>query len=149
MRRGQQLSGLWLGAWAGLFFGRIVRFHLLRPDPSWDPSPAFDPRVELAAVWVPALLMLAGAVAGWFAGARPMSYPLVTTIGLLFVAAATFAVLHWTAQPGPQAEIASRAPTIWSRMLSFIRYDGGAFLMIAAMASLMFFVANEPRKSRP
>lgn len=93
--------------------------------------------------------MLAGAVAGWFAGARPMSYPLVTTIGLFFVAAATFAVLHWTAQPGPQAEIASRAPTIWSRMLSFIRYDGGAFLMIAAMASLMFFVANEPRKSRP
>jgi hypothetical protein len=144
MRREQGLASLWIGGWVGLLLGRLLVHLLLEPIPSWEPSSSFDPRAESAAIWLPVLLAVTGAGAAWFARRRAFAFPLISTVALLTVAAITFAVLRWTEDPAVRDS--EESFSIWSRMLSFLRHDGGAMLMIAAAMSWVLYLATGPAR---
>jgi hypothetical protein len=112
----------------------------------WAP---LDGWFDAAAIWIPALMVVVGAISGGWIGRRSLAaVPLGTAFAAWIVAFLSFAALWWSTESLLPRAGDFGSGEIWRAMYSFLRHDGLVTVMTAASISLVLWVAREPRPAQ-
>jgi len=136
--------GVMMVGWLAL----MIR-HELQAKPyklHWTP---LDRSFEAAAIWIPTLVVVVGALSGAWIGRRSLAaVPIGTAVASWIVALLSFAALWWNTESLLPRAGDFGSGEIWGAMYSFLRHDGLVTVMIAASVSLLLWVAQEPRPAK-